>query len=134
LLSSAGPTPRVRGAHVERARDLDHALRPHAEQPAEADELRQRLVLELLQLGELARLDELDEPALDALADAAQVADASRAHEVGHRRGSCAHQLGGAAVGAHGVVLRTGQVEEPCQRLEPVGDLGVRELGHRQGS
>ena len=41
--------------HVERAPDLEHALRPDPEQAPEADELRLHLALELVELGDRAR-------------------------------------------------------------------------------
>ncbi len=49
----------VGGADVERARKLDGALRPEPEVAPEADEIRRQFALELRQLGDLTRLDEL---------------------------------------------------------------------------
>ena len=53
----------VRGADAELAAERDHPLRPEADEPAERDELRLDLALELFELGEATGLDELDEPA-----------------------------------------------------------------------
>ena len=49
-------------ADPERVAELAHPLRREPEQARHADELRQRLRLELLQLRQLARLDELAQP------------------------------------------------------------------------
>ncbi|HET7044551.1 MAG TPA: hypothetical protein VFI37_06855, partial [Gaiellaceae bacterium] len=79
---------------VECPRQLDRACRREAEQAAEADDLRQHLPLELAQLGDLARLDQLAQPCLDRRADPAQLADTPRADELRHRRCREADQLG----------------------------------------
>ena len=77
----------------ERVPDLAHPLRRDAEQRRNADELRQRLRLQLVQLGDPSRLDELAQPRLDPRPDPAQLAHATLAHERSRRRrassGSC---------------------------------------------
>ena len=106
------PSSRIRFGEIpSRARD--------------ADELRQRLGLELPQLGQLARLDELLQPRLDPRADPGELADTPGADElrdVGRRR---ADQLGRPAVGAHGVVTRPGEVEQRGEGFESIGEGGV---------
>ena len=64
-------------AHAERAADLEHPLARDAEEPPEPDELRRDLALELVQLGDLAGLDELAQPPLDPRPDPAQLAGAA---------------------------------------------------------
>ena len=91
----------VDGADAEAATDLGHPRRPDADQPPEPDELRRQLGLELAQLGDLAGLDQLAQAALDAGADAGELAHASAPDELGDRRRRRAHQLGRASVGAH---------------------------------
>ena len=61
---------------VERLRDLDRALRAEPEVAAEADERRSELALELGQLRDRARLDELAQARLDPGPDPAQLAHA----------------------------------------------------------
>src|SRR5207248_440968 len=58
-------------AHAEPAADLDHPLRRQAHEAPKADELRLDVALELAQLRDLARLDELPQSRLDAGADPA---------------------------------------------------------------
>ena len=106
----------------ERMAELAHPLRRDAEQRRDADELRQRLRLQLVQLGDPAGLDELAQPRLDSGADPGQLAHAALAHErgdVGRRR---ADQVGRAAVRAHGVVAGAVQVEQGGEGLEALGE------------
>ncbi len=102
---------------------------PEAHEPAERDELRLDFALELFELGDAAGLDELDEPALDPRADPAQVPDAPRSDELGDRRPRLADQLGGAPVGADGVVAGARQLEQGGVRLEHLRDLSVAHAG-----
>ena len=53
---------------------LAHALRGEPEQPADADELREHLVFQLAQLGQVAGLDELTQAGLDPGADSGELA------------------------------------------------------------
>ncbi len=111
--------------HVERAPDLDHSLRADAEQPPEADQLRLHLALELVELRDRARLDQLAEACGDARPDPAELLHPSRAHELADRRPRLADRLGSAAVGARRVAARAGQLEQGCERLQSLGDLSV---------
>ena len=95
------------------------------EQGRDADQLRQRLGFELPQLGKLARLDELLQSGLDSGADAGELAGAPGADERRDVRRRRADQLGRAAVGAHGVVARPGEVEQRCEGFESIGEGGV---------
>ena len=63
---------------AERAPDLDHPLRADAEEAAEPDELRPHLLLELVELRDAARLDELAQAPGDARPDPAQLLDRGR--------------------------------------------------------
>ena len=111
------------GAHAESAPDLDRTLRAETDEPPEPDELGRDLALQLVELGDPPRLEELAEPRLDPRADAAQLADAAGLHELRDRRLRLADQLGGPPVGAHGVGARFGEVEQGCERLQAVRDL-----------
>ena len=117
----------VHGPHAERAPDLDRALWAEPEQPTEPDELRRDLALELVQLRDPSRLDELPQPRLDPGADPAQLAHPTGADELGNRRRRLADRLGRAPVRPRRVRARPGEVEQSRERLEPVGDLRVRE-------
>ena len=82
------------GADAERPGDLHRAPRGQPEVAAEPDEVRRELALELRQLRDLARLDELAQPRLDPRPDPAQLAHPARAHELGDRDGRAADRLG----------------------------------------
>ena len=78
--SSAVRTPSSRA-------ERDHPLRPEPDQPAERDELRLDLALELLELGDPPGLDELARAARSMPGpDPAQLAHAPRTDELGDRR------------------------------------------------
>ena len=109
----------------ERMPELAHPLRRDAEQRSHADELRQRLRLELVQLGDAAGLDELAEPGLDAGADTGQLPHTSLPHERGHIGGRRADQVGRSAVRAHGVVAGAVEVEQGGEGVEAIGEGGV---------
>jgi hypothetical protein len=115
----------VGGGHSERAADLDHPFRPDAEEPSEPDQLRLHLALELLELGDASRLDELAQARGDAGPDPAQLLDPAGGDELGDRRLRLANRLGGAAICTRRVVAGARQVEEGCERLELLGDVGV---------
>ena len=112
-------------ADPERVAELAHPLGREAQQARHADELRQRLRLELLQLRQLAGLHQLAQPLLDPRPDPGELAHATRADERGdvHRRR--ADQLGGAPVRADGVVPRLVQVEQGGEGFEPFGEICV---------
>ena len=106
----------------ERVPELAHPLRREPEQPGDADELRERLRLELVQLGEPPRLDELAEPRSipgPIPASSRAPAGADERGDVGGRR---ADQVGRPAVGADGVVARAVEVEQGREGLEAVGE------------
>jgi hypothetical protein len=99
-----------------------HSLGRDAEQRRDADKLRQRLCLQLVELGEPAGRDELAQTRLDSGPDPGQLLSPSLAHEgchVGRRR---ADQIGRAAVRAHRVVARAVQVEQGGEGLETLGE------------
>ena len=102
-----------------------HPLGREPEQRSDADELRERLLLQLAQLRELAGLDELPQACFDPGADPGELADAARAHERVHVGGSRPDQLGRAAVRAHRVVARPVQVEQRREGLETLGESRV---------
>ena len=123
----------VHGAHAERAADLDEALRPDPEEPAEPDQLRLDLALELVQLRDRPRLDELLQPRLDARPDAAELTRAALANELRDGRGSRTDQLRRPAVRTGRVVAAAGEVEQPGKGLQPLRDrcvVGSGGAGH----
>jgi len=93
-------------ADVERPRELDRTLRTQPEVPTEADEIRRELTLQLRQLGDGARLDELAQPRLDPGADPAELAGPPRAHELSDRDRRATDRVGGATIGARRVRVR----------------------------
>src|SRR5581483_10076301 len=117
------------GPSIERPRQLQRALGPEPEVAAETDEVGGELALELRQLGDLPRLDQLAELSLDAATDSAQLARPPRTHQVGHRHPRAADRLRRAAVGAHAVRVRVAQVEHRRERLQAVGDPSVVHRG-----
>jgi hypothetical protein len=69
-------------ANAERPRQLQRATRAQTEVAPEPDEVRRELTLKLGELRDRAGLDQLAQPPLDPGADAAQLAHASRPHEI----------------------------------------------------
>ena len=112
-------------AHAEHPADLQHPLDRDAEEAPEPGELGRHLALELLQLCDLARLDELLQPPLDPRADPAQFADAALPNELRDRRRRRADQVGRAPVGPRRVRPGTRQLEQRGELVEPRGDLGI---------
>ena len=112
-------------AHAEHSADLQHPLDRDAEEAPEPGELGRHLALELLQLCDLARLDELLQPPLDPRADPAQFADAALPNELRDRRRRRADQVGRAPVGPRRVRPGTRQLEQRGELVEPRGDLGI---------
>jgi hypothetical protein len=91
--------------------EIPHPLGRQTEQASHSHELRHRLSLQLAQLGELAGVDELAQARVDPGADAGKFGRPSRADERRHVRRRRADELGGAAIGAHGVEARARKVE-----------------------
>ena len=103
-------------------------LAAEPEVAAQAHHVGRQLALQLRELGDLARLDQLAQLRLDRAPDPAQRAHAPGADQLVHgsrrRRGSSPRRAGRRAP-------CTGwrpQLEQRRERLQPVGDLGV---GHR---
>ena len=115
----------VGGSDAELAAERDHPLRPEPDEPAEPDELRLDLALQLIELGDASRSDELGEAPLDAGSDAVQLAHTPGSDELRDRRSRLADQVGRAPVGADGVAARVGQVEERGIGIERLRDLRV---------
>jgi hypothetical protein len=93
-------------ADAERPPDLDHPLRPDPEKAPEPHELRLHLLLQLVELGDRPRADELGQARSDPRTDAAQLLDATGGDEVGDRRFGLADRLRRAAVGPRRVEAR----------------------------
>jgi hypothetical protein len=104
---------------------LDRRAVAPARGSGRADEPGRELALELRELGDVAGLDELAQPPLDARSDPAQLAHAPRADEPldGDRR--AADRLGGPAVGARRVGVRVAELEQGREPLEAIRDPGV---------
>jgi hypothetical protein len=118
----------ARRAHVEGTRDLQRALRREPEEAAEADDVGRQLALELFDLGDLARLDELLQTRLDAGTDASELAHAPLADELGHRRFRLANERGGATVCPSRERIGARQLDQRRERLEAVSDCRICEL------
>ena len=91
-------------------------LRAQAQVAADPDELRIGFPLQLLELGDRARLDELAQASLDRAADPAQFAHASRPHELGDVGRRRADEIGRPPVRANAVRARPGEVERGGER------------------
>ena len=101
-------------SHVERAGQLQRPLRGQPEVAAEADDVGRELPLELGELGDRARLDQLAQLRLDARPDPAQLPDPPRAHEVRDRRRRAPDRLGGAPVRAGAVGVASASSRSPA--------------------
>ncbi len=121
----------VGGSDPQHPADLRGSLGAEAQQPSEADKLWRDCALELCELGDLARLDELAELPLDASPDAPELASPARADEPGDRRRGSSDESSRAAVCTHAIWVRPRQVEKCCERLEPIGELRVLEVVRR---
>src|SRR5580765_2922314 len=115
----------VRGADAERAAELDHALRAESDQAAESDQLGLHLGLQLVDLGQAARLDQLLQPCLDRWPDASQLPHPPLPDELGDRGRRRADQLGSTPVRAHAVATRSCEIEQRRERLQPLCDQRV---------
>ena len=112
-------TPSACAISIERL-----ALEP--EVAAEADETGRQLALELGQLGDVARLDELAQPRLDPRRRSRAARAPCRLRTSSATgTGARADRLGGAAVGAGRVGIRLGELEQRRERVQPVRDPGV---------
>ena len=112
-------------ADPERPCDLEHPLRCDTQQATEADELDAHVLLELSKLGDIARLDQLLQPAGDPRPDAPELLYDAFPDELlhGHRRR--ADGLRGAAVRARRVAVGAHELEEERKRVQALGDLRV---------
>jgi hypothetical protein len=111
--------------YAERPCQLDRALRTQPEVTAETNEIGRELTLELCQLGDGARLDELAQPRLDPRPDPAQLARPPRPDKLRNRERRSTDRLGGAAVGAGRVRVRLDELEQRRERVQAVGDLPI---------
>ena len=118
------------GGDLERLPDLDHSLRPDAEEAAEPDELRLHLTFELVELGDAAGLDELAQARRDPGADPPQLLYAPSGNELGDRRLRLADRLGRSSISARRVEAGAGKVEECRETLQLLGDLRIRKPFH----
>ncbi len=95
-------------SHPEDAGDLAHPVCAHPEQAPQRHELRLHRALELVELGDAPGLGKLPDTRTDPRPDAVELADTPIQRELCDRRPGLPHGLGGAAVGACGVVARAG--------------------------
>ena len=109
-------------------RALNCSPRSDPEVPAEPDEVGRHFALELLQLGDLAGLDELAQLCLDAPADPAQLADPAGPDQVGDRGLRRPDQLRRTPVRPRCVRARTCELEQGGKRVETLGDRRVLEV------
>lgn len=106
----------VRRPDPERAAEGDEPPRADPKVAAERDELGLDLPLELGELGDAARLDELAQALLDGRPDPAQLARAAASDELLDGSRSRADQIRRAAVGAGAPVSRSREVEQGRDR------------------
>ena len=125
--------PELLGAgDAERLSDLDHPLRPDAEEATKPDELGLHLAFELVELGDATGLDELAQARRDPRADPSQLLDAPCGNELGDRRLRLADRLRRSPIRARRVEARAGEIEECRETLQLLGDRRVVE-GVRHG-
>ncbi len=125
----------LRRLDAERGGHLDHPARRDPEEPAEADELRARLVPQRLQLCDRTRRRELAQARRDTRPDPAQLLLAPLPDELHDRRSRVADRRRRTPIRASGVRRRLRQIEESGERLELRGHGGVVELrGHLRRS
>ena len=94
--------------HPEDAGDLAHPVGPDPEQAPQRHELGFHRALELVELGDPPCLGKLPDARADPWPDAPELADATTQRELCDRGPGLPDGLGGAAVGAGGVVARAG--------------------------
>ena len=115
----------VRGPHPERAGDVDRARGAQPEVAAEPDEAGDELTLELGELGDLSRLQQLAQASLDPRTDAFEHAPATACDELLHRRRAAPDRVRRPAVGADRVRIGVAELQHRGKRVEPVGDLSI---------
>ena len=103
-----------------------------AKETAEADELGLHVPLELVELGNASRFDELAQARRDPGTDPSQLLDAAVRDEVGNRRLRLADRLRSAAVRARRIEAAARKVEQHGECFESLRDRGVVE-GCRHG-
>ena len=108
----------VERADAERLRDVHRALGAQPEQPPDADEIGGDSLLELLQLVQVAGLDELAEAGLDGGADAANLPDPAGPDELRDRHRGVAQDVRGTSVGAHAVGVGVRKLEQRREGIE----------------
>src|SRR5207237_9547028 len=108
----SGGAELVRRCAPERAADRDHPLGPDAEEAAQSDELRSHLTLQLVELCDPSRLDQLTEARGDPRTDPAQLLHPPGGDELADRRLRLANRFRGAAVRARRVVAGARQAEQ----------------------
>ena len=108
--------------HAEHSPDLEHPLDRDAEEAAEPRQLGRDVALELLQLRDLAGLDELSKPPLDPGPDAAQLPHPALLDELRDRSRGRADQVGGAPVRPRGVRPGVGELEQRGERVQLARD------------
>ena len=135
-LAGGAAAARRRSRSRARRRSRAPARRPEPEQAAERHQLERRRSAQLGQLRDLAGLDELPQPRLDAAPDAAQLARAALPDQRGHRYRSGADELGRTPVRTRAVRIRLRQLEQRRHLVEPAGHQRVvdrrRIVAHRR--
>src|SRR5205807_10179084 len=107
------------GADVKRPGDVDRALGAQPEVPAEADDVRGEVALELGQLRNLSRGHELAQAGLDPGTDAPKLPAATGGNELSDRHPAVADGLSGAPVGADRVRVGVAELQHGGKGVEP---------------
>src|SRR6185436_551051 len=112
--------------------DLSRRLRAEARQAGELDDVRRHQRLVLRQRTDLALVDDLDDLALDRLADAGQLLGLALEGELSDEARLLAYEGGGPPVGEQAVGGLAFELQDVGEQLELLRDVGVarESLGH----
>ena len=119
---------------AELAPDAGGGLRAEAGQPHEGDDVRRNELLVLGQRLRLAELDDLDDLALDRLANPLQLLGAAVQSELRDRAAGLADPGGSATVGQYPEGVEPLDLEDVREQLELLGDVCVRGQARRHGA
>ena len=102
-----------------------HPLWPDARQTGDVDQPGRELGAQLFGRGDRARVEQREDLLFERLADARQLAGASRAGERGDRHGCVAHGPRGAPVRLHAMDYRAVELVQVAELIESLCDRGV---------
>src|SRR4029453_11896973 len=118
------------GRDAELLPDPPSCLRPERGEPQEFRDTGWGPLLSFFQCLDLALVDDLDDLALDRLADPGQIFGLAFQRELCDRAARGANLVRGTAVGEHAKLLLAVQLEQIGQQIELLGHLRVARQGH----